>query len=456
MGMTRKSQFAEGGIMHATINGHRFHLRLRDPWELNPLWVDGQSPPLLLDKVAAETFALILEGMWKFQQGAGDESDSVREFVADGMYRKYGKQFAIRGRVTKATVRANVDRIFGTVMGVAEGTCPVESELAGKEIRVAEWAAPARMDLALTYRCNLKCRHCYLQDDANGMGELSFPEWRDILAKLWAIGIPQVVFTGGEPTLRDDLVELVGEAEEFVTGLVTNGTRLAELAERLRDASLDYVQVTLEASMPGVHNKMVGAADDFSAFAATVEGIKKALGLGMQVVTNTTLTRENAEMFPDLIRFGRELGLKNMACNTIICSGRGKAAKLTGGVPLDELKGILEKAVATAQEQGINLQWYSPTCYLHLNPLELGFGAKGCSAAAFNMTIQPNGTVLPCQSWPETVGHILKDPWERIWNHPVCKKLRSHGFVQDRPECKKCIHNEVCGGGCPLDAQEGA
>lgn len=454
--MVRKPQFVHGGIHHATINGHRFHLRLKDPWELNPLWIDGQSPPLLLDKVAADTFALIIEGMWKFQQGKGDtahkRSGAVREFIINGMYKKYGRSLAIRKRVTRSTISADVDRIFGTIMGIADGVCPVEAGLAMREIKISDWIAPARMDLAVTYRCNEDCPHCYLTDEAKAnVKELSTNDWIKVLARLWKIGIPQVVFTGGEPTLRDDLVTLVSEAEEFVTGLVTNGTKLAELAEPLICASLDYVQVTLESHKPDIHNNMVRPVGGFDAFSKTINGIKKALELKMQVVTNTTLTKDNASCFVDLLKFGRELGLKNMACNSLICSGRGKAAKIANGLSMDELKTILEKATKVAQELGINLEWYSPTCYLHLNPLDLGFSAKSCSAAAYNMTVQPDATVLPCQSWPETVGHILNDPWEKIWKHETCKKLRSHGFIQDRPGCKECICSEVCGGGCPLE-----
>jgi radical SAM protein with 4Fe4S-binding SPASM domain len=72
------------------------------------------------------------------------------------------------------------------------------------------------------------------------------------------------------------------------------------------------------------------------------------------------------------------------------------------------------------------------------------------------MTVQPDGTVLPCQSWPDSVGNILADPWEQIWQHPTCIKLREHGFAQENAECRDCIHNAVCGGGCPLELIEQA
>ncbi len=448
--MSRTPRYVAEGIRHATINGHRFHLRLTDPTQENFLWIDGRSPPLVLDQVAAEFVGYLIDSMWKYQQGAGDESDKVRDEVVERMFEQYGRAWAFgRQRVTRQRIRADLDRIFGTLMVAAGGGCPFETGLKTQEIHQEDWSAPARMDLAITYRCNLNCSHCYTGGPQE-TEELSLDDWKRVLEKLWQIGIPQLVFTGGEPTLREDLVSLIAEADEFVTGLVTNGTRLAELAEPLHEASLDYAQVTLEAHEPEKHNRMVAAGDE-DAFAQTVAGIRKALEIGMEVATNTTLTSENAAGFEELLRFGRDLGLANMACNSLICSGRGTAAKRDDSLTPKDLKGILTAANRTAQELGINLQWYTPTCYHELNPLELGFGPKSCSAAAHNMTIQPDGTVLPCQSWPEAVGRILEDDWGSIWEHPVCQKLRHHGFGKDRAECAECDLLALCGGGCPLE-----
>lgn len=451
--MTAESPFTQNGILHATINKHRFHLRLKDPTPDNFLWIDGRIL-LLLDAVAGDFVSNLLQGMWQFQQGQGDDSEKVRQFVVEQMYRKYGRRLAWPAkRITRERLGGDLDRIFGTIMGIAEGACPVDTDLAMKEIDINHWIAPARMDLALTYRCNLNCAHCYASAAARSeIKELTTAQWKKVLERLWEIGVPNVVFTGGEPTLREDLVELVEAAKPFVTGLVTNGTQLAKLARALQTASLDYVQVTLESHLPEVHNAMVSAS--FDAFSQTVEGITAGLEAGLQAITNTTLTRQNASQFPQLIKFCQTLGLQNMACNTLICSGGGIAAKKENGLSPAELKTVLEQAIRTAQEQHINLQWYSPTCYLHLNPVELGFGVKGCSAAAYNMTIQPDGSILPCQSWPEPVGNLLQDPWPMIWNHPICVKLRNHGFAQENPHCKTCLHHEVCGGACPLEGRE--
>jgi len=106
-----------------------------------------------------------------------------------------------------------------------EGACPIhELEIETKMPFSARPSAPYRMDLALTYRCNNDCAHCY-NDRPRHFAELSTAQWKGILDSLWRLGIPHVVFTGGEPTLRTDLPELIAHAEANgqITGLNTNG-----------------------------------------------------------------------------------------------------------------------------------------------------------------------------------------------------------------------------------------
>jgi radical SAM protein with 4Fe4S-binding SPASM domain len=444
--VNRKPQFRSDGVLHATINGHRFHLRRKDPVKDNFLWIDGMQPPIVLDRTAAEFVSHVIDAMWLYQQGDGDESQAVIDYVVGKMVEKYSGGVTPWGKVKREKILADLNRLFGTLMNVANGTCPVEAGLGPKELKYGSWAAPARMDLAVTYRCNLDCPKCYVGDRRVGR-ELDTSEWIGIYDTLWKAGVPQVVFTGGEPTLRDDLVRLVSEADEFVTGLVTNGTRLAELAEPLRAASLDYAQVTIESSDPKIHDRMTCTE---GSHAKAIAGIRKAVSLGMQIVTNTTLTKTNAASFNETIRWLHGEGIKHAACNTLICSGHGVEHKRENGLDDETLKDVLTAGCRTASELGMTLQWYSPTCYHQgTDPIELGLGIKTCSAAAHNMTIQPDGTVLPCQSWPESVGDILKDDWSSIWKHPTCVKLRGHLFKSE--ECRGCEYETTCGGGCPLD-----
>nr|MDO8118950.1 SPASM domain-containing protein [Candidatus Sigynarchaeota archaeon] len=91
---------------------------------------------------------------------------------------------------------------------------------------------------------------------------------------------------------------------------------------------------------------------------------------------------------------------------------------------------------------------YSPTQYCEYNPVLHGLGPKRCSAANISIAIEPNGDVLPCQSYFEPIGNILKDPWKKIWNHKLAKAIRNRDDVPSK--CKDCELIESCGGGCPL------
>jgi radical SAM protein with 4Fe4S-binding SPASM domain len=427
---------SESAIKHVTIPGLRLHLRRGDP---DMLWVNGQHL-LLLNGTAAEFVETFIDVMGGYADNLN--VDGFKQDIASRMHQKYPA-------VPNEVLIKDFDYIYGALLGIGEGNCPVyDIEIEAKETDPKLWKAPPRMDLALTYNCNNNCYFCYTGGPQK-VRELSTAEWKTVMDKLWDSGIPQVVFTGGEPTLRNDLAELVDHAQPFVTGMITNGRKLATLAPELYRLSLDYVQVTLESHLPEVHDRMVGTT---GAWQETCDGIRRGIASGLEVVTNTTLTNDNIALFPDLIKTGPSLGLKIMACNTIICSGRGACSKQNNEVPLEELKSTMSQALEIADEVGIRLEWYSPTCYKQFNPLEFGFGPKFCSAAQYNMTIEPDGSVIPCQSWlKEKVGNILTDPWSSIWNHPVSEDFRQKNYLKGKEECAECEYLDQCYGGCPLE-----
>ncbi len=111
----RKPQFTEDGIRHATINGHRFHLRLTDPGKDNFLWIDGFHPPMVLDQVAAEFVGHIIDGMRRFQSGKRDGADQVTAYVLDRMQERYTRRFPRRS-ISRDRLKSDLDRIFGTLM----------------------------------------------------------------------------------------------------------------------------------------------------------------------------------------------------------------------------------------------------------------------------------------------------------------------------------------------------
>ncbi|MBR5046706.1 MAG: radical SAM protein, partial [Eubacterium sp.] len=128
--------------------------------------------------------------------------------------------------------------------------------------------APHRMDLLVSamtkdgrWHCNQKCLHCYAADQPHAdEEELSTEDWKKILDKCRAVGIPQVTFTGGEPTVREDLFELISYARWFISRLNTNGVRLTEdYCRSLHEAELDSVQITFYSEDSRIHNTLVGA-----------------------------------------------------------------------------------------------------------------------------------------------------------------------------------------------------
>ena len=423
-------------IKHVTIPGLRLHLRRGEP---NMLWLNGQNL-LVLNDTAADFIETFIEVMASHPDSL--DTNHFKEELVGRMQKKYPKAPA-------EVLLRDFDSIYGNLLEIGKGSCPIsEVKLDTREVDPQKWTAPPRMDLALTYRCNNNCYFCYTGGPQK-VFEMDTTSWKQAIDTLWDNGIPQVVFTGGEPTLREDLVELIDHAREFVTGLITNGRKLPGLAQELKRVDLDYILVSLESSEALIHDHMVGFA---GAWQETATGIKAAMTAGLEVITNTTLTKDNIASFADTIAFGGQLGLKTMACNTLLCSGRGTCSRQSEGVTVEQLKVTLTKAREAADKAGIRLEWYSPTCYKQFNPIEFGFGPKSCSAAQYNMTIEPDGSVIPCQSWfKDKVGNILTDPWESIWNHPVNIGLREKKYLQGREECRQCEYLAECCGGCPLE-----
>jgi len=343
-----------------------------------------------------------------------------------------------------------------------DGACPLhELELETHMPFSARPSAPYRMDLALTYRCNNDCSHCYNQRpkdsdrlDMNGFAnkpELTTNEWQLVIDHLWSLGIPHIVFTGGEPTLRNDLPELIAYAQNKgqVTGLNTNARRLAnkDYIEQLVASGLDHIQITVESHDPDIHDRLVAAR---GAWKQTVAGMKNALDTPLYVMTNTTLLQDNSRQLSQTLDFLTELGVPTIGLNALIYSGRGK--DVGTGLPESDLPPLLEMAQQKTNSAGQRLIWYTPTEYCRFDPMQLELGVKGCTAALYNMCVEPNGDVIPCQSYYQSLGNILHDPWKSIWEHDLSIKLRERHYVAEK--CFDCALLAECGGGCPLQIPE--
>jgi len=357
-------------------------------------------------------------------------------------------------RVDSKTARRDFEKLVYTISTLAqtEKVCPV-SYLDVKTVEpfTQKLSAPLRMDLALTFRCQNNCVHCYA-GGPHETAELSTEQWKEIIDRLRKIGVFILTFTGGEPTLREDLPELLLYAQNrgAVAGLVTNGRRLKDKSyvEKLEKAGLDFVQVTLESHKPQIHDLITAKRGSWK---ETVAGIKNVVPTKIYVTTNTTLNKHNASEFLETMDLLKGLGVGAFGCNSLIYSGKASEVSDEFVLPLEQLNELLPKIRDKANQLGLKFLWYTPTQYCRFDPVKLGLGVKSCTAANINMCVGPNGDVYPCQSYFESLGNILKDDWQKIWNNPLATSIRNKEYAE--PKCKDCPQLQICGGGCPLELQ---
>ena len=234
------------------------------------------------------------------------------------------------------------------------------------------------------------------------------------------IGIPQITFTGGEPTLRKDLIELIKYSQWFVTRVNTNGICLTkDYAKQLFDANLDSIQITYYSNIANQHNLLVGSNN----FEKTTEGIKN----------NTPLCTINSN-YVETLKFLHNLGITYVSCSGLIvtgnaCTEQSKATQLSS----DELYEILKQATQYCSENHMEISFTSPGWVSEEKLNSLGLTIPACGACLSNMAIAPDGSVIPCQSWllNNSLGNILRLPWKKIWESDACKKIRTNSANMD-------------------------
>jgi Radical SAM superfamily len=248
-------------------------------------------------------------------------------------------------------------------------------------------SAPYRLDCALTYRLPYS-EPADAAPIERVSRELSTDEWMKILKKVWDAGIPHVIFTGGEPTLRDDLPDLIQYAETLgqVSGLLSDGLRLADelYLDRLLKSGLDHLLLVLqpenEQSWQAVGNAMV---EDLS------------------VVVHLTITDQNQNQSAAIIDRLNGMGVGQIS--------------LSAADP--QLAEVLVKRRDQLATLGMGLVWNLPVPYSANHPVALEAGdalIEGAGRAW--LYVEPDGDVRPAQGNPDVLGNLLHDPWETIWN----------------------------------------
>lgn len=250
-----------------------------------------------------------------------------------------------------------------------------------------EITAPYRLDIAITYRLPVTSDPQAAPTD-RVTRELTTSEWEQVLDKAWQVGIPHIIFTGGEPTLRDDLPDLIDRAEHNgqVTGLLTNGLLLAEV---------DYLNVLLQTGLD--HIMVILYPEEQK----TWQALKNASTEDIFVGAHFTLSPENHKEVPGLLERLAEFKINGIS--------------LSASLPA--LNNELQAAREQAAKLDLALIWDLPVPYSDQNPVALEIEERDLPEGAGRawLYIEPDGDVLPTQGVEQVLGNMLKDPWEKIW-----------------------------------------
>jgi organic radical activating enzyme len=258
-------------------------------------------------------------------------------------------------------------------------------DFAREEPYSKELSAPYRLDCALTYRLP-EGENVHYAPIERVKNELSTEEWKAILSKAWEAGIPHAVFTGGEPTLREDLAALVAHTQAIgqVCGLLSGSLRLAsaDYLKTILDSGLDHLMFLLQ---PDVEESW--------------KALGNALASDLSTTAHLTLDRTLAARAGAILE-----RLAGMHVRWLSLSASDPA----GGEALTTLRN-------RAAELGLSLQWDLPVPYSPANPISQEIGAPSAGAGKAWLYVEPDGDVLPEQGVNRVLGNFLRDPWAKIW-----------------------------------------
>lgn len=373
---------------------YRLHLRIEE--DGRGLLVINAATILHLNRTATEYARLLIQGL--------SEDEAVNQIVS-------------RYRVKPATARTDLRELRDHILMLStmEDLDPV-TYLGIDRVAPfsADTSAPYRVDLALTYRMD-KTGGLDPEADHRVDQELPTSEWKRAIRSLWDVGTPHICFTGGEPTLRDDLVDLViyGEELGMVTGLLTDGRRLRDQTylNDLLLAGLDHLQITLVSHRADIHDAALGRPGSWN---ETMTGLQNALAGDIYVVVHIVVRPENADSIVETVAYVADLGAPAVALSSPLELDEAHT---------EELKRALNEAQEAVYAHNMTLIWDLAAPYSHLNPVEIETGLSAQQVVRQHLYIEPDGDALPAQGYNVVLGNLLRDSWESIWRHPEREKL---------------------------------
>ncbi len=323
---------------------------------------------------------------------------------------------------------------------------------AGSELRVDGEGKPIWVSLELTYQCPLKCVFCSnpLDFESYREGELSTDEWKKVIRDAREMGAMQIGFTGGEPTLRKDLEELIRYADElgFYTNLITSGVGLTvERLKDMKDKGLKHIQLGFQSCDERIANSMAGV-DSYQKKLAIAREIK---ALGFPMVLNIPVTRQNLPQIPEILLLAEELQVEYMELANVQYYNWALVNR-------DELMPSREELEwAEAEVNKFRERIGDKMTIFFVIPDYYDGRPKACMNGwgAIHLTVAPDGSALPCSQarsiehldFPTVKEHSLKWLWEES---PTFAMYRGDEWMKE--PCRSCDEKEKDFGGCRCQA----
>ncbi len=295
---------------------------------------------------------------------------------------------------------------------------------------------PLSVQLDLTYRCNERCVHCYLDHDDHG--EMTTTEIKDLLDQLAAAGVFFLILSGGEIFLRKDLFEIVEYARKllFAVKLKTNAVMIRDAkAKRIAALGVESVQISVYSHRANVHDAITKVRGSFR---RTIEGATLLKSNGVRVSFANVLMKHNAGDYPQVQALAAGLGVGYHVDPTITPMMDGDRSILDLNITPGELEQVFHESTLVG-----NVEEF---CAPPAGPLAQAdaLDTLPCSAGHTACYISPYGDVLPCVQFPLLSGNVRKTSFLDIWQgSPQLKEVRAITMA-DLQGCSSCAHGSSC------------
>ena len=330
---------------------------------------------------------------------------------------------------------------------LSAGLTPIMDRLISRTVR-KHWPLSVHFDL--TYRCNERCVHCYL--DHEDRGELTTAECLKVLDDLARSGVLFLTFSGGEIFLRPDLYEILAAARRlhFDLSLKTNALLVTpQRAARLREFGVRRVQISVYSDIPAVHDAITKVPGSLQ---RTLAAIPILLEHGLQVKLACPLMQENLMAYRGVMALAEKLGIPYVLDLTITPMMDGSGGPLAHRASVSSLLPVLQDPLlhackpqpGTPAASAVNA---SPPAFgsaVSSGIESLAYEDLPCSAGHNSCYISPYGDVFPCVQLPQAAGNLRREKFDEIWYHaPQLERLRAIRESQ-LPICSRCEIRSYC------------